>query len=455
MTEHNGKGIRPAVAVIGAGPAGLYAARTLAAGGLHVALINRDIKLGGLAEYGIFHNKHKMKNGLRKQFRTLMEDEAIHYFGNVAVGGEGALSLDDLRRMGFAAILVTVGAQGTKWLGLEGEDLMGVYHAKDIVYHYNQLPPFAGQSFPIGRRAALVGVGNVMIDIANYCIHDLKLDEVTAVARRSPADVKFTKKEMGLVGANLDLAHLDAEIQRATPAMLATGQDPEAAKAFILEAVEKAEPKDSETVFRLDFLASPARILGEGGQVTGLEVEDTTLEPRPGGGESKSVGLGTRRVLACDTVVFCIGDRVDPAFGLPLDKWQEFAKHPRPRYPVEGNSYEAYDPQADRAVEGVFVAGWAREASSGLVGTARKDGENGAEAVLAYLAEHPAPAADPLGALEARLNAAGLPVVRKADWRRLEEIEARLAAARGLALFKFPSNAEMLTALGFIQGEQA
>ena len=54
---------------------------------------------------------------------------------------------------------MTVGAQGTKWLGLPGEDLVGAYHAKDLVYHYNRLPPFSTREFLIGRRVALVGVG--------------------------------------------------------------------------------------------------------------------------------------------------------------------------------------------------------------------------------------------------------------------------------------------------------
>ena len=113
------------------------------------------------------------------------------------VGKHGDLTLDDLRHLGAEAILVTVGAQGTKWLGLPGEDLLGVYHAKDIVYHYNQLPPYTEQPFHIGRRVALVGAGNVMMDVAHWLIRDVKVDEVIAVVRRGPAEVKFSKKEMG------------------------------------------------------------------------------------------------------------------------------------------------------------------------------------------------------------------------------------------------------------------
>lgn len=77
------------VAVIGAGPAGLFGARELAAQGAHVALFNRDIKAGGLAEYGIYPVKHVMKEGLRKQFRQTLDMAGIDYYGNVTIGTHG------------------------------------------------------------------------------------------------------------------------------------------------------------------------------------------------------------------------------------------------------------------------------------------------------------------------------------------------------------------------------
>ena len=93
------------VAVIGAGPAGLFGARELTNLGARVVLFNRDIKPGGLAEYGIYPNKHTMKNGLRKQFRQILELPNLDYYGNVIVGAQGDLTLDDLRALGFQAIL--------------------------------------------------------------------------------------------------------------------------------------------------------------------------------------------------------------------------------------------------------------------------------------------------------------------------------------------------------------
>lgn len=438
------------VAVIGAGPAGIYAARELAQAGARVALINRDIKPGGLAEYGIYPNKYKMKDGLRRQFRQVMDEDNITYFGNLSVGLDDDLSLDDLRAMGFDAILITVGAQGTKWLGLPGEELVGVYHAKDLVYHYNNLPPYSEQPFEIGKRIVCVGVGNVMLDIAHWAVRDLHVDEVIAIARRGPADVKFSKKEMEIVGANLDLEALDAEFDRTGPVMEAAGQDPAEAKAFILKAVDGSQPAISKTRFMLDFLVSPRQMLGDDkGRVRAIEVEDTTLEKREGGG-TRAVSLGSTREIECDTVVFCIGDRVDESLGLPLDKWGDFAKAPQPRFPIDELSYEAYNPQNNELLDGIFLAGWAREASSGLVGSARKDGTNGAKAVQAYLESKPASGADALSQLADRVAALGKPVVHKVHIRTLEAAEAARAQELDLHEFKYLSNEDMLAAMGLV-----
>ncbi len=432
-----------AVAIIGAGPAGIYAADFLASNGVKVALINRDIKPGGLAEYGIFHNKFKMKSGLRNQFHRILQDQNITYFGNVTVGQEGDLRLEDLQRMGFSAILVTVGAQGTKWLGLPGEDLTGVYHAKDLVYHYNKLPPYSETDFVIGRKVAIIGVGNVMLDIAHWAIRDLKVDTVTAVARRGPSEVKFTKKEMQLVAKNLDLEALDEEIARVKPVMEAAGQDVEEAKAFILSALDRAQEPVSDSKLQFAFLASPRQIIGdENGRVTGLEVEETTLIAREDG-STKVQGLGTSKVLDVDTVVFAIGDKVDDTFGLPV-AWNEFVKNPQPQFPVDGFSYETYDPERKTPILGVFVAGWSREASSGLVGEARKDGRNGATAVLAYLQTLGNNLCHPLEELQTRLLQSGAKYIDKAAWLKIEAAAAQIAKDQNLPEFKFPTNEEML-----------
>src|ERR1051325_4449962 len=115
------------VAVIGAGPAGIYAVRKLADAGHRVVLLNRDIKPGGLAEYGIFVEKEKMKTGLRKQFKKILADPKVFYLGHVTIGQNQPVTLKDLQDMGFGAVGVTAGAQGTKNRGIEGEGTTGRY----------------------------------------------------------------------------------------------------------------------------------------------------------------------------------------------------------------------------------------------------------------------------------------------------------------------------------------
>ncbi len=427
-------------AVVGAGPAGMYAARELARNGARVVLFNRDIKPGGLAEYGIYPDKHTMKRGLRQQFHQVLDTPGLTYCGNITIGAKGDLTLDDLRGLGFQAILVCAGAQGIKWLGIPGEALTGVYHAKGPVFHYNLLPPYTQKIFDFGKRVAIVGAGNVMLDIARYLTRRLKVDEVVALVRRGPAEVKFDRKELEHVVANLDLEAFDREIERVSPQMQAIGQDPQAAKQAILDALPKAEPPNSRSRFRLEFLVSPVRVLGEE-VATGLEVEENLLSVNKNGVVSAR-GTGITRQIEVDSVVFAIGDRVDTDFGLPVSS-SEFAKNPAPRFPVDEISYEAYDPDAEAIIPDVFVAGWSRQASTGLVGYARKDGVNGSKAVWQYL-QTLQPVTPDESALAARLKAIGKPVVNLSDIRKLAEIEDEIAQRRGLETFKFGTNEEML-----------
>jgi len=436
------------VAVVGAGPAGLYAAKELAGQGIHVSLFNRDIKPGGLAEYGIYPFKYKMKEGLRAQFRQVLAMENVQYYGNVLVGERGDLSLNDLRAMGFDAILATVGAQGTKWLGLPGEDLHGVYHAKDLVYHYNSLPPYSAMEFEIGRRVAVIGVGNVMLDISHYLLEEAGVNEIIAVARRGPAEVKFDKKELESVVHYLDMPTLNQELERVKPVMLSLGQDPNALLATIQLVRERSpHPKETSNHFHIQFLGAPKRILSNGNShVAALELEETALVLRDNG-ETSARGTGQTRTLEVDTVIFAIGDKVDDDFGLPV-LGIEFVKDREPRFPQDGISYEIFDPAQRKNIPDVFVAGWARQASTGLVGVARRDGTNGARALMQYLRTLPGPNSDVQTRINARIAKIQKPWVTRSHLLQLEAAEREYAAANGLEFFKYDSNEDMLRAMG-------
>ena len=259
------------VAVIGAGPAGLFATRALAAQGCRVVLLNRDVKPGGLAEYGIFFNKYKMKSGLRRQFQKILTDPLVTYLGHVTVAEQGDLTIPELKSLGFDALVFAIGAQGTKYLGIEGERLPGVYHAKDLVYHYNRLPPFSERPYPIGKRVAIIGVGNVMVDIANYCVHFCGCEEVVAVARRGPFEKAYDDREFEDVEDAFDHALYRQEIERIRPRLEAAGQNADELLAALGARPEPQPP--ARTRLRFRFLASPRRVVAEGGRVVGLEVE--------------------------------------------------------------------------------------------------------------------------------------------------------------------------------------
>jgi ferredoxin/flavodoxin---NADP+ reductase len=439
------------IGIIGAGPAGLYATKKLVEAGAHVVLFNRDIKPGGLAEYGIFPTKHKMKEGLRKQFRRILAYPQVDYYGNCSVGEKGALTLADLQTLGFDALICAAGAQGTKNLGLPGEDAVGVCHAKDLVYHYNHLPPFSQRHFPIGKRVAIIGMGNVMIDIAHFLLRLWKnVEEVIVVARRGPAERKYDEKEYKYIEAFVDQEALRQEIARLRPRLEAVGQDADTLMAEMTTATPPARPADCPGRMLFRFLASPTCVLTDAdGRVCGLEVEENILVPR--NGDTSARGTGTYVEMPLETVVFAIGDRVDEAIGLPyahgefLTNAQSDAPH------TTGAAYEVYDPVHQKVLEHTYVVGWSRKASDGLVGKAKQDAELGVETVLQDLAAIPAP--DAAEVAERRQVIRRLVEERctypitKDEVTLLEEAERQIAAQAQVDEYKFDSNMGMLKAI--------
>lgn len=435
------------VAVIGAGPAGLFAAEKLAGCGYGVALFNRDIKPGGMAEYGIYPDKHAVKDGLRRQFHNILLSERIHYFGNVCVGEDRCLSIPQLLGWGIPAVLVACGAQGTKWLGLPGEQLKGVYHAKDVVYHYNRLPPFSTMPITIGKRVVIVGAGNVMADVARYLLDQDQVEEVHICVRRGPAEVKFTKKELGTIIHAFDLAALGAEIERIAPLMREIGQEPEKEMELFTSAALKAALVQNTVKIFMHFLVSPTEIVGgHNSHMHGLLLEDNKLVGEPE--NTKARGLGTTWTLEADTVIFAIGDKVENRLGVPMQK-NDYCHALEPRFPVDGESYEVQDPATGKPWDGVFLAGWSRVASSGLVGNAKRDGVNAAEAIMQYVQSGNFTGV-PIQKIDEYVAHFDCPVVRKPDLHRLvEDMHAR-AQDGNLETAKYLTNEEMLKVMGLL-----
>lgn len=445
------------IAIIGAGPASLYGAEVLAQAGHHVVILNRDVKPGGLVEYGIYLNKYKMKSGLRKVFTRILARDNVHYFGNVVVGAQGHISLEQLRELGFDAIVVAVGAQGTKWLGLPGERGAQVYHAKDVVFHYNSLPPFSERPFPMGDHVAVVGFGNVALDIVHWLVGERQVARATLVARRGPVERACTSKELKLVSGAMDLEQIGAEVTSISENLREVGQDPDAALAELTAYKDEPLESPSDTKLQMRFLLSPLGVeRDEDGHVTGLICERTRLTPPRAEGDAAGVqGTGAQEVVKCDAVVFAIGDSIEPGIGLPLEpkRGATFAVVPEPwAEQPDAARYMCYDPQTAQPIWDTFVVGWARRASDGLVGKARADAVRGCEEILAYLeGRFPTqPQPEPQAAAHVReqllgaLQRAGAKPVDLDAIARLEAAEAAEAKARQVPEFKFASNEVML-----------
>lgn len=452
MAEADGK--RHLVAVIGAGPAGLYGTRKLAEAGHTVVLLNRDIKPGGLAEYGIFFDKEKMKEGLRKQFKRILSDPKVFYFGHVAVGRGKAVALDDLQRIGFSAIVVSAGAQGTKKLGIPGEDLLGVYHAKDVVYYYNKLPPFSQRRYEVGRRVAIIGMGNVMVDVANWLLNYKKVSEVTVVARRGPKEKAYDDSEFEVVERYLDVEAMRREVERLRPRLEAVPQDVDE----ILQGLSKEVQHPSDQRLRFRYLCSPHRIIGDAqGKVVALEVEENDLVLQ--GNRTVAKGTGQLSRIDLDCVIYAIGDQVDSAIGLPFSRGafvtnpEEIPGDPSP------SLYQPYDPETRRVLEGIYLVGWSRNASVGLVGIAKKDAETGMRVVNAYLASKEGFPADAIqekmDQLIGDLKARGVSFVTKEDVELLEAAEKSQAKGRPSWEYKLSTDEEMLSAIAAQKGIRA
>ncbi|HXJ95503.1 MAG TPA: FAD-dependent oxidoreductase [Terriglobia bacterium] len=435
------------VFVAGAGPAGLFAARKIAAAGYQVAIFNRDIRPGGLAEYGIYPVKHHMKSGLRKQFAKILAMPNVRYFGNVTVGTQGLLTVDSLAAWQPDAIVFAVGAQGTKKLGLPGEDCSGVYSAKDFVYYYNRLPPFSTQDFSTGRRVAVIGMGNVMVDIVRWLLIDQpgdKPEEVTVIARRGPFEVKFDSKEFDYVESYLDRKLFRDELKRVAEAVAAAGQDVSKVEetAFPWIKTEPEVAQQSKLTFR--FLSSPVEIIpSESGRIGRLKVVANALVRA--GEDTKARATDQQTDLDFDTLIFAIGDVADPSLGLPYAN-NTYVCNPDCATSDCG-AYQVFDSASGNILHGLYLVGWARKASEGLVGKARFDAEHGCEHVLKFLEGKPDRSSQDLDEVYRELCVEGTAIVTKEEVTRLQEAESQAGQALNNPEFRYATNAEMLQAM--------
>lgn len=437
------------MAVVGAGPAGFYGAATLLKAGAQVDLFERLPAPSGLVRYGVAPDHQKIK-GAGRIFDKTARLPGFRYFGNVEVGSD--LSLPELAEL-YDQVLVTMGAAADRRLGIPGEGLEGSVSAVAVVGWYNGHPDFVAAPPLNGNRAAIVGVGNVALDVARVLVRhpveleptdidedaldalrDSRIEEVTLLARRGPADAAFDLGELeelvDLVGVDVGVSDPD---DRLRAELDLAAQLPAAARAK-LEAVARLPRAESLTarrriVFR--FFSAPRELLADGaGRVRAVRYEHTEPTGEPGRVRS----TGRFEELPTTLVIRSIGYRAVPLPGLPFSEAQSIVPNDRGR--VLG---------ADgRVVSGLYVAGWIKRGPTGLIGTNRSCAQETAHAMLEDAAQLRTHVPAPPNPIEALLEERGVRVVTYPDWLRLDTAEIERGQRAGRVRVKTRSRAEML-----------
>jgi len=328
------------VAIVGAGPAGFFAAEALLKSGDPVAidLINRLPAPYGLVRDGVAPDHQAIKSVARVYAKILARDE-VRYFGNATLGRD--LSVDDLRAR-YDQIVYAVGAQSDRRLGIPGEDLRGSHAAFDFVAWYNAHPDFRDQRFGLDcEHVVVIGNGNVAIDVARILVlsrgrlartdiadHALEalrgcgVKRVTLLGRRGPAQASFTNPELREFGrldgvcAEVDGAEL--ELDAASEAEI-EGNAVKTRNMATLRAYAKSACEEGDRVVRFRFLVSPVEVVGEGGRVTGVRIERNRLVAAEDG-YLRAEGTGDTEVVPCGMVIRSVGYRGVPLPGVPFDE---------------------------------------------------------------------------------------------------------------------------------------
>ncbi|MDZ7707917.1 MAG: FAD-dependent oxidoreductase [Trueperaceae bacterium] len=439
------------VVIVGAGPSGLFAADALlkARDDVRVDVFDRLPTPYGLVRYGVAPDHAKIKS-VTKAFEKTCRDPRLRFFGNVDIGKD--VTVDELRRYAHAVILA-VGASSDRSLGVPGEDLAGSLSATEFVAWYNGHPDYVDLNPRLDApHVAVVGMGNVAVDvarilaksvdelavtdIADHAIEALaesRVEEISMLGRRGPAQAKWTTKELRELGEleNADLYVDPAELELDAASAEAAESDAMTKRNLgLLADFAAQEPQGKPRKLHVRFFVSPVELHGEG-RVERMTVGRNRLEEREGG-YLAAVDTGERETLPADLVLRSVGYRGVATPGVPFDA----------RRGVVPNEAGRVVDDDGRAVPGMYVAGWIKRGPSGVIGTNKADAVRTVEALLADPLPEPEDASE--AALPAMLASRGVSVVDFEGWLALDRAEVDAGSASGRPRVKVVTVADML-----------
>lgn len=452
MTDQN----RPLrVAIVGAGPAGIYAADALmksdtASGrGVSIDLFERMPAPFGLIRYGVAPDHPRIK-GIITALHKVLDKPQVRLLGNLDYGTD--ITLDDLRTF-YDAVIFSTGANADRALNIPGIDLDGSYGAADFVSWYDGHPDVP-REWPLeAEKVAVLGVGNVALDIARVLaktgdellpteipanvyegLKANKAVEVHVFGRRGPAQAKFTPLELR------ELDHSPTIEVIVDPEDIDYDEGSEQARrnskqvdmvANTLQDWAIRDVGDRPHKLFLHFFESPTEVLGEDGKVVGLRTERTELD-----GTGNVRGTGKFNDWDVQAVYRAVGYLSQNIAKLPFDDQAGTVPNEAGRVIGEDGKH----------IDATYVTGWIKRGPVGLIGHTKGDAN---ETVANLLADAPnfAGATSPEeNAIIEFLEGKNLPFTTWDGWYRLDAHERSLGEPEGRERIKVVEREDMLRA---------
>ena len=436
------------VAVIGAGPAGIYASDLLAKQGVNIDLFEQMPAPFGLIRYGVAPDHPRIK-GIIASLHRVLDTPTIRLLGNIHIGED--ITIAQLHEY-YDAVLLATGAVADRDLGIPGENLNGSYGAADFVGFYDGNPRFHRTWNLTATHIAIIGVGNVALDISRILaktaneLHTteipdnvyqtLKTNQATHIhifGRRGPAQAKFTPLELKeldhspSINVVVDPEDIDYDEASIAARRASKSQD---LVCQTLEQYAMREPKDAPHTLHIHLFENPVEILGEDGNVVGLRTERMELD-----GTGHVQGTGKFTEWPVQAVYRAVGYRSEAITAVPFD-------HGTAVIPNDGG--HVVDP-AGEIVPGVYVTGWIKRGPVGLIGNTKSDAKETTDMLIAdALAGRLTPRTATKDITE-YLEAQGIPYTTWDGWHKLDAHERSLGSAEGRERKKVVEWDEMVT----------
>jgi ferredoxin--NADP+ reductase len=454
------------IAIVGAGPSGIYAAEALSQQTevpVEIALIDRLPVPFGLVRYGVAPD-HESIRSIRNTLQRTLERPGVRFYGDVAIGSD--LGVEELRGS-VDAVIYSYGSGTDRRLGIPGEDLPGSIAAPELVAWYCGHPDShpdheadrgdhldaaaIDQLISSTTQAVVVGVGNVALDVARVLImptaqllntdmaeevlesHAHKgITDVHVLGRRGPAHTSFTTKELRELGQLPDVEVIvraaDLELDPSSRAVVEQSKVA-ARNVAVLQEWAGRRPGGASLRIHFHFWTKPVMIIGDG-RVASVRTERTVIDA-----DGLVVGTGEFGTLDAQLIVRSVGYRGVALPGLPYDESTGRVPH------AEGRVIRDHAFSADE-----YVAGWIKRGPTGVIGTNKSDATETVTSLLAAIREGAVIAHGRSGDLDRLLAARGISPLDLHAWHRIDNAEIERGASHGRHRTTLAHRSELLAA---------